>query len=80
MRAFNAREGFDRRSEVLPRKMYQALQGGASDGIALNEQEFESAKDVYYELAGWDLESGNPSSARLRELGLAWVADLMETG
>jgi aldehyde:ferredoxin oxidoreductase len=32
MRAFNAREGFDRRNDVLPEKLFKPLIGGVSDG------------------------------------------------
>ena len=35
MRAFNAREGFDRRNDVLPEKLFKPLEGGPSDGWKL---------------------------------------------
>ena len=78
MRAFNAREGFNRHMDILPMKMYQPLKGGESDGIALNQEEFENAKDIYYELAGWDVSSGNPTSEKLEALGLGWAVALMD--
>jgi aldehyde:ferredoxin oxidoreductase len=78
LRAFNAREGLGREADKLPRKLYQALQGGPSDGIALQEQELETAKDIYYHMAGWDVASGTPSRATLEKLDLAWVADILE--
>ena len=37
----------------------------------------EKAKDVYYAMCGWDQE-GVPTRARLEELSLGWVADLLE--
>ncbi len=75
LRAFNAREGADRDADRLPKKLYQALSGGASDGIALSEEEIEAAKDAYYRMSGWDVASGIPTRARLEALGLGWVAD-----
>jgi aldehyde:ferredoxin oxidoreductase len=78
LRAFNAREGLGREADKLPKKLYQALKGGASDGIALQEQELETAKDIYYQMAGWDVASGTPSRATLEKLDLAWVADILE--
>ncbi|NTU75158.1 MAG: hypothetical protein HGA86_03455, partial [Anaerolineaceae bacterium] len=30
-------------------------------------------KDQYYQLAGWDVASGVPTSSRLAELGLDWL-------
>jgi len=78
LRAFNARDDIGREADELPRKMYQALVGGESDGIALTKEEIETAKDTYYEMAGWDVESGTPTRAILEELDLGWVADLLE--
>lgn len=77
LRAFNAREGFGRDADRLPKKLFQALQGGRSAGLALSEGELEAAKDAYYQQAGWDRQSGNPSQEKLSQLGLGWVADLL---
>ena len=78
LRAFNARESIGREADKLPKKMYQALTGGASDGVALTEKEIEDAKDIYYQMAGWDVASGTPTRSKLEELELEWVADLLE--
>ena len=75
MRAFNAREGFDRKDDLVPEKLFKPLKGGASDGWKLDLAEFESALDKYYELSGWDVDSGNPSRRKLEELDLGWIAD-----
>ncbi len=72
LRAFNAREGFTRADDKLPRKMFQPLKGGPTDGVALTEEEIETAKDMYYRMAGWD-ENGVPTRGKLAELGLEWV-------
>lgn len=76
LRAFNAREGLTRQDDRLPGKFWKALEGGHSDGIKLEPEEIERAKDVYYRMAGWDGVSGNPTREKLGELGLGWVADL----
>ncbi|MBT3390781.1 MAG: aldehyde ferredoxin oxidoreductase family protein [Chloroflexi bacterium] len=73
LQVFNAREGFTRADDILPKKLYQPLKGGASDGVHLTEQELETAKDIYYEMAGWDVESGTPTAELLAELGLDWI-------
>lgn len=78
MRAFNAREGFGREEDKLPKKMYKALQGGASDGVKLSEAELETAKDIYYQMAGWDGTTGVPTREKLESLDLGWVADMLE--
>lgn len=75
LRAFNAREGFTRGDDRLPEKFFQPLTGtGPTSGIALDKDHFEHEKDVYYKLAGWDSESGNPTRSKLVELGLEWLA------
>ena len=74
MRVFNAREGFDRKQDKLPKKFYKALQGtGPTAGIALTHEEFESALDEYYRLAGWTPD-GIPTAPTLEKLGLGWAA------
>ena len=74
LRIFNAREGIDRESDRLPKKFYKALKGtGPTAGIALDEAELEQAKDMYYQMAGWDVNTGNPTPERLTEIGLGWT-------
>lgn len=75
LRAFNAREGIDRKDDTLPKKMYKELKGGATDGVKLSEEEIERAKDTYYEMCGWDVKTGIPTRTKLEALGIGWVAD-----
>jgi aldehyde:ferredoxin oxidoreductase len=75
MRAFNAREGFDRKDDLVPEKLFKPLKGGASDGWKLDRTEFETALDKYYEISGWDVASGLPSREKMEELDLDWVVD-----
>ena len=73
-RVFNAREGLTREADKLPKKFFKALKGeGPTAGIALTHEEIETAKDVYYELAGWT-KDGVPTSQTLEKLDIAWVA------
>jgi aldehyde:ferredoxin oxidoreductase len=74
MRAFNAREGVGIEADRIPHKLKVPLKGGATDGVAVTDQEFEFARDLYYQVMGWD-ERGFPTSAKLYELGLGWVVD-----
>ncbi|MBN1402088.1 MAG: aldehyde ferredoxin oxidoreductase, partial [Anaerolineae bacterium] len=73
---FNAREGFGREQDMLPPKGWIKLTGGATDGVAVDKDEWETARELYYQMAGWD-ENGTPTKARLIDLDLAWVADLL---
>ena len=77
MRAFNAREGFGREEDKLPKKLYKTLVGGRSDGLFVTEEEIEQAKDWYYAEAGWDVATGAPKAETLEALELGWVAELL---
>jgi aldehyde:ferredoxin oxidoreductase len=77
MRTFNAREGFDRKADKLPKKFFKELKGtGPTAGIALTHEEVESALDGYYKLAEWT-NDGKPTKAKLEKLDLAWAAELL---
>ncbi len=78
LRVYNAREGVGRDQDKLPPKLFQPRVGGATDGVALDEGVLEIAKDMYYEEAGWETSTGMPTKDRLAELGLDWVAELMD--
>ena len=44
-------------------------------GHTIDRQEFSKALDRYYQLRGWDLETGVPTRGKLEELDLSDVAD-----
>lgn len=76
MRVFNMRENIDRSFDILPKKMQQPLRGGKSNGLFIDFDNFEKAKDHYYELAGWDVEKGLPQKEKMDRLGLSWLWDM----
>ena len=76
LRTFNTREGLTRADDILPKKMYQPLNGGASDGIAIDKTSIEVAKDIYYQMAGWDQE-GRVTKETLEELNIGWAASFL---
>jgi aldehyde:ferredoxin oxidoreductase len=51
---------------------------GKDDGVMLDRSRFLTLLDAYYDLSGWDRETGRPLRARLEELGLKDVADELE--
>lgn len=73
MRYFNAREGFTKEDDTLPERIFEPFQDGPSKGIALDREKYERAKKLYYEIAGWDGETGNPTIGTLKKLSLAWA-------
>lgn len=75
MRFFNAREGFSRKDDWLPERIFTPLPDGPSQGICLDRESFSEALDTYYQFAGWDVGSGNPTSATLRKLSLGWLLE-----
>jgi len=51
---------------------------GSATGLVngpIDKAKFEALKDRYYELRGWDVNTGWPTRAKLEELGLKDVAD-----
>ena len=76
-RVFNIREGFTRKDDTLPERLFTPLENGALKGKVFPRDEFESALTVLYGLKGWDPETGIPTRERLSALSLGWVADLL---
>ena len=79
MRAFNQREGFDAKDDMLPERLFEdgLSSDGPSAGRTVDREKFLASRKYYYGINGWDLETGNPTEIKLRELGLGWVADLV---
>lgn len=73
-RAFNAREGFDRKDDTLPKRfLTEAVKGGPADGRYVKD--LNGMLDEYYEESGFDKKTGWPARAKLEGLGLKDVAD-----
>ncbi|HMK64963.1 MAG TPA: aldehyde ferredoxin oxidoreductase C-terminal domain-containing protein, partial [Thermodesulfobacteriota bacterium] len=70
-RLFNVREGMGRRDDMPPRRLLEEpVSTGPARGERLNREEFERMLTEYYELRGWDPETGFPTHQKLSELGL----------
>lgn len=69
-RAFNAREGLGRKNDMPPARFFEPIKSGPAKGERLEREKFERMLDEYYELRGWDVRTGNPTQAKLRELGI----------
>jgi len=78
-RAFIVREGITRKDDVLVgRSMDEPVHEGPLDGLAFDREKWGQMLDEYYDLVGWDKETGAPTRARLESLGLKDVADELE--
>lgn len=75
MRYFNSREGFTKEDDKLPQKIFEPLKGGPTDGVVLDKKAHEKAKELYYEIAGWDSETGNPTISTMKKLSLQWLLE-----
>ena len=77
LKAYNVREGFDSSDDTLPRRLFDEglVDEGAGKGQHVDEAAFLEARRAYYEVNGWNPETGNPTDAKLRELGLEWTLE-----
>jgi aldehyde:ferredoxin oxidoreductase len=73
-RAFNVREGITRKDDTLPRRFMEPLVGGPTDGQVISQKELDSMLDSFYEICGWDKETGIPTKERLNQLGLGFIS------
>jgi aldehyde:ferredoxin oxidoreductase len=70
-RLFNVREGFKRRDDTLPERLFtESSTMGPSKDQLVDREAFERMLDEYYEGAGWDLKTGKPLEAKLKDLGI----------
>ncbi len=77
-RVFNIREGFSRKDDTLPERLFQGLENGPLKDNAIPRAEFEQALTVLYNLKGWDAETSRPTRERLEALSLGWAAEILE--
>ncbi|HEC81716.1 MAG TPA: aldehyde ferredoxin oxidoreductase [Thermoplasmatales archaeon] len=69
IRLFNIREGVTRADDTLPKRVFEPMKGGATDGVKLTGEMFNKMLDEYYGLRGWSPE-GVPTDETLKRLGL----------
>ncbi|MCZ6553728.1 MAG: aldehyde ferredoxin oxidoreductase family protein [SAR324 cluster bacterium] len=71
-RIFNVREGFTPEDDKLPDRLFDPMPGPLN-GERIDPEDFRKAKDAYYDMAGWDHQTGMPTRARLMDLDLEWT-------
>jgi aldehyde:ferredoxin oxidoreductase len=74
-RLFNAREGFRRSDDRLPDRFYEPFlfEDVPLAGANVDRGEWERALTQYYEMMGWDADTGIPSESKLHELDIGWA-------
>jgi aldehyde:ferredoxin oxidoreductase len=73
-RLFNVREGLTSNDDVLPQRLHEGIGNGKLKGEKVDPQQFLAARRTYYEMAGWEPETGRPTTAKLAELGIEELA------
>ena len=77
-RCFNIKHGLTAKDDYLPDRLFQPVQGGPQEGSAIPRDDFDRGKKLYYEMNGWDGETGIPTKGKLIELNLdGLIGDLM---
>ncbi len=74
-KAFNVREGMTRKDDAPPERFFEPIKSGPGKGDRLDRKKLAKTMDEYYQLRGWDVETGLPKKAKLVQLGLKEVAD-----
>ena len=77
-RVFNLREGFGRKDDTLPDRLFEPLESGALQGFGIDRREFDELLTLYYEAMGWDPRDGVPTRGKLAELNLFWLDEFVK--
>ena len=72
-RLFNVREGFSKKEDTMPPRMYLDPLPDGNAGKVVTMQDFEDMLTEYYQLWGWD-DQGKPKTSTIHELGLTELA------
>ena len=73
LRQINARQGFTAADDKLPERLFQPLPDGPAKGRCADKDAWPAMVNQYYGFLGWNPDTGNPESGRLKELGLEWA-------
>ncbi len=74
-RAYNAREGFTIEDDIMPPRAFKPIQAGPEDGTSLDPQAHRQAVERYYQVSGWNPDTGWPKGYKLAELDLQWLVE-----
>jgi aldehyde:ferredoxin oxidoreductase len=77
-RAFNAREGLTRKDDQLPKRIMEPLPDGVFAGKPFTQEMLDSMLDNYYEMRGWNKNTGIPTKKTLEAIGLENAAQELE--
>lgn len=69
-RVINNRLGLTRANDILPKALLEPFKDGGAAGYQIP---FDEMIRAYYEIRGWEPDTGFPSIEKLTKLGLSWV-------
>ena len=72
-RLFAYREGFRGKDDVLPERVFEPIESGPKADCKLDKDNFYEMVKFYYEMAGWNFETGRPNTSKLVELGIEFA-------
>lgn len=72
-RVFNVKHGITSDDDRLPERLFSPLEFGALKGAKIPKEEFLAALPMYYQMMGWDKDTGIPTDAKLEELDIGWA-------
>jgi len=80
-RSFNILQGLSKKDDYIPKRFFEPIEAGGFKGQKIPKEDFERALTLYYEMMGWDVNTGIPTKGKLEELDIGWVAQkLSERG
>jgi aldehyde:ferredoxin oxidoreductase len=74
-RVFNMREGFTADDDQLCERSHNPTTDGALEEGGIDREELRDAIHTYYEMMGWNRETGVPTVSKLHELDVGWAAE-----
>ncbi len=74
-RAFNLREGFTRKDDMLPARMNRPFVTGSVAEKPIDPEVLDENITVFYGMMGWDPDTGVPTTAKLQDLDIEWVGE-----
>ncbi|NLG27795.1 MAG: hypothetical protein GX557_07765, partial [Chloroflexi bacterium] len=76
-RLFNVREGWTVEDDHLAERSYQPTRNGALAEGGIDREELRESVHIFYDMMGWDRETGVPREVKLQELGIGWAAQYL---
>jgi aldehyde:ferredoxin oxidoreductase len=75
-RSYNIREGLSREDDSIPDRCFEEpIPTGTNKGQVLKRADFRIALERFYQISGWDRQSGIPLQSKLEDLGLEEIVE-----